>query len=66
MISDIYVAEKYSNIEFFKEELRFKETVKYKENNLLYKLAILNYRLKNTLIGRATRKIIRILRKDEI
>lgn len=65
-IKDIYIAEKYANIEFFKQKLKIKETVMYKENKFLYKLAILYYKLKHTLVGRAIRKFIRILRKEEI
>ena len=65
-IKDIYLAEEYTNIEFFKETLKIKENVIYKENKFLYKLAILDYRLKHTLVGRAIRKFIRILRKEEI
>ena len=65
-IKDIYLAEEYSKIEFFNKKLKVKEVVKYKENNLLYKSVILTYKLKHTLVGRAIRKFIRILRKDEI
>lgn len=65
-ISDTYLAEEYSDIEFFKKNLCVKEKLKYKESKLLYRLAILNYKIAHTLIGRAIRKIIRILCKEEI
>lgn len=65
-IKDIYLTEEYSDIDFFKEKLKIKETIRYKENKFLYQLAILDYKLKHTLVGRAIRKLIRIIRKKEI
>jgi len=60
-IKDIYLAEEYRNIDFFQHDLNIKEIVKYRESNRLYKLAIIKYRIKHTLIGRIVRKIIRTL-----
>ena len=65
-IKDIYIANQYSEIKFFNKEVKIKEVVKYKENTLLYNLAIINYKVTHTLPGRAIRKLIRILRKEEL
>lgn len=65
-IQNIYLAEQYANTEFFRQNFMPKEIVKYKENENLYKLAIFMYKLKYTTIGRAIRKLIRLLRKEEL
>lgn len=57
-INEIYMANnKYQ--QKIQGKLKITDNITYRENNFLYNLKIIAYKLKHTLIGRAIRKIIR-------
>lgn len=60
-IKNIYVSEDYKNIEFLKNKTT--NVFRYKESSIKYNLAILEYKIKKSLLGRAIRKIFRTIKQ---
>ena len=61
-IENIYVSEDYKNIEFLKN--RATNVFRYKESSIKYNLAILEYKIKKSVLGRAIRKIFRTIKQQ--
>ena len=60
-IKNIYVSEDYKIIEFLKNKTT--NVFRYNESSIKYNLAILEYKIKKSLLGRAIRKIFRTIKQ---
>ena len=65
-IKDVYITKELTWYTKLKKLLKNTNDVSYKASNNVYNSKIIKYKLCHTIIGRATRKIIRIICKERI